>query len=95
MWWGFIRNYDRLEANQATHSPALPPGMLSRIVRLRRQLAEATTGTAGAAGEERVYPLQLIIMSATLRCAEGPSCFFPSFFLSFFLSHNERHAAVR
>ena len=38
--------------------------MLSRIVRLRRQLS-----AAGVKGGEPVYPLKLIIMSATLRLA--------------------------
>jgi hypothetical protein len=36
--------------------------MLSRIVRLRRQLS-----AEGAEGREAVYPLKLLIMSATLR----------------------------
>lgn len=47
-------------------------GMLSRIVRLRRQLWAAGQGGGQqqqeeGEGEERVYPLKLIIMSATLR----------------------------
>lgn len=42
--------------------------MLSRIVALRRSLADSTGGSGGGEGEDKVYPLKLIIMSATLRC---------------------------
>lgn len=48
--------------------------MLSRIVALRRSLSDAAErseagggGGAAAAEGERVWPLKLIIMSATLR----------------------------
>lgn len=57
---------------------ALPSaaGMLSRIVALRRSLADSTGGSGGGEGEDKVYPLKLIIMSATLRCVYTtfPTC---------------------
>ncbi len=47
-------------------------GMLSRIVALRRSLADSAGGSSsGGEGEDKVYPLKLIIMSATLRWVDG------------------------
>ena len=54
------------EAHERSLNTDILCGMLSRIVGLRRSLADQGGGTGGQGGEP-VYPLKLIIMSATLR----------------------------
>lgn len=54
------------EAHERSLNTDILCGMLSRIVGLRRSLADQGGG-AGGQGGEPVYPLKLIIMSATLR----------------------------
>ena len=67
-----LRKYSAVlvdEAHERSLNTDILCGMLSRIVALRRSLSDGYAGGAagGAAAGERVYPLKLIIMSATLR----------------------------
>ena len=78
-----LRKYSAVlvdEAHERSLNTDILCGMLSRIVALRRSLADGYSGSGGKAGGgkegggsgsggERVYPLKLIIMSATLRWA--------------------------
>ena len=80
-----LRKYSAVlvdEAHERSLNTDILCGMLSRIVALRRSLADGYSGGGGGgggggkegeggSGGERVYPLKLIIMSATLRWALG------------------------
>ena len=69
-----LRKYSAIlvdEAHERSLNTDILCGLLSRVVALRRSMADAAAaGGAGAgagAGSEAVHPLKLIIMSATLR----------------------------
>ena len=77
-----LRKYSAVlvdEAHERSLNTDILCGMLSRIVALRRSLADGYSGGGGSgkgggevgSGGERVYPLKLIIMSATLRWGPG------------------------
>jgi HrpA-like RNA helicase len=78
-----LRKYSAVlvdEAHERSLNTDILCGMLSRIVALRRSLADGYSagggsgkdgGEGGSSGGERVHPLKLIIMSATLRWGRG------------------------
>ena len=66
-----LRKYSAIlvdEAHERSLNTDILCGLLSRVVALRRSMADAAAaGGAGTGGGEAVHPLKLIVMSATLR----------------------------